>query len=121
MADTTVSFMVEKSWVTDNNIDETTIALYRYSDDNWDKLVTRKVTEDSNSLYFEAETSGFSPFAVTGKTIGEPGGEGIIEPTVTAEKPPNPTPTEKKGIPGFSLFAGLSVLLIAVQLLRKKN
>jgi len=121
MADTTVSFMVEKSWVTDNNIDETTIALYRYSDDNWDKLVTRKVTEDSNSFYFEAETSGFSPFAVTGKTIGEPGGEGIIEPTVTAEKTPIPTPTEKKGISGFSLFAGLSVLLIAVQLLRKKE
>ncbi len=121
MADTTVSFMVEKSWVTDNNIDETTIALYRYSDDTWHELVTRKVTEDSNSFYFEAETPGFSPFAVTGKTIGEPGGEGIIEPTVTAEKTPIPTPTEKKGIPGFSLFAGLSVLLIAVQLLRKKN
>ena len=122
MAGTTVSFMVEKSWVTDNDIDETTIALYRYSDNNWNKLVTRKITEDSNSLHFEAETSGFSPFAVTGKTMGEPGGEGIIaEPTITADKTPVPTPTEKKGIPGFSLFAGLSILLIAVQLLRKKN
>ena len=121
MADTTVSFMVEKSWITDNNIDETTISLYRYSGNNWDKLVTRKVTEDSNRLYFEAETSGFSPFAVTGKTIGEPRGEGIIEPTVTAEKTPAPTPTEEKGIPGFGLFAGFSVLLIAVQLLRKKE
>ncbi len=120
MADTTVSFTVEKSWVTDNNIDETTISLYRYSDNNWGKLVTRKVTEDSNSLYFEAETSGFSPFAVTGKkTMGEPGGEGIIEPTVTADK--TPTPTETKGIPGLSLFAGLSILLMAVQLLRRKN
>ena len=82
--------------------------------------MTTKIAEDVNSLQFEAETPGFSPFAVTGKTIGEPGGEGIIpEPTVTAEK--TPTPTEKKGIPGFSLFAGLSILLITVQLLRKKN
>lgn len=72
-------------------------------------------------MQFEAETPGFSPFAVTGKTIGEPGGEGIIEPTVTAEKTPAPTPTEKKGMSGFGLFAGLSVLLIAVQLLRKKE
>ena len=122
MADTTVSFTVEKSWITVNNIDETTIALYRYSDDTWHKLVTRKIAEDANSLQFEAETPGFSPFAVTGKELeGEPGGEGIIEPTVTAEKTPIPTPTEKKGIPGFSLFAGLSILLMAVQLLRKKN
>ncbi len=82
--------------------------------------MTTKIAEDVNSLQFEAETPGFSPFAVTGKTIGEPGGEGIIpEPTVTAEK--TPTPTEKKGIPWFSLFAGLSILLITVQLLRKKN
>jgi PGF-pre-PGF domain-containing protein len=121
IADATVVFTVDKSWITKNNIDESSIALYRYSDDEWHKLVTKKIAEDANSLQFEAETSGFSPFAVTGKTIGEPGGEGIIEPTVTAEKTPTPTPTEEKGIPGFGLFAGLSVLLIAVQLLRKKE
>jgi len=123
IADTSVSFKVEKSWVTDNNIDDATIALYRYSDDNWHKLVTRKIAEDANSLQFEAETSGFSPFAVTGKKImAKFGGEGIVaQPTATAEKTPVPTPTEKEGIPGFGLFAGLSVLLIAVQLLRKKK
>ena len=121
IADATVVFTVDKSWITKNNIDESSIALYRYSDDTWHKLVTRKISEDANSLQFEAETPGFSPFAVTGKTMGEPRGEGIIEPTVTAEKTPAPTPTEEKGIPGFGLFAGLSVLLIAVELLRKKK
>ena len=121
IADATVVFTVDKSWITKNNIDESSIALYRYSDDTWHKLVTKKIAEDANNLQFEAETPGFSPFAVTGKTIGEPGGEGIIEPTVTAEKTTAPTPTEEKGIPGFGLFAGLSVLLIAVQLLRKKE
>jgi len=121
IADATVVFTVEKSWITKNNIDESSIALYRYSDDTWHELVTRKIAEDANSLQFEAETPGFSPFAVTGKTIGEPGGEGIIKPTVTAEKTPAPTQTEEKGMPGFGLFAGLLVLLIAVQLLRKKK
>jgi len=87
--DATVVFTVEKSWITANNIDEPSIALYRYSDDTWHKLVTRKISEDANSLQFEAETPGFSPFAVTGKTIGEPRGEGIVEPTVTAELEPD--------------------------------
>ncbi|MBC2763107.1 MAG: PGF-pre-PGF domain-containing protein, partial [ANME-2 cluster archaeon] len=120
---TTVSFIIEKSWVTDNDIDETTIALYHYSDNNWNKLVTRKIAEDANSLLFEAETPGFSPFAVTGKkTMEETGDEVIIaEPTITADKTSAPTPTEKTGIPGFSLFVGLSVLLIAMRLLHKKN
>jgi len=123
IADTTVVFTVDKSWITENNIDETSMALYRYSDDTWHELVTRKIAEDANSLQFEVETPGFSPFAVTGKEgEGEPDGEGIVaQPTVTVEKTPVPTPTEKEGIPGFSLFAGFSVLLIAVQLLRKKK
>jgi len=123
IADVTVVFTVDKSWINENNIDKSSIALYRYSDDTWHELVTMKIAEDANSLQFEAETPGFSPFAVTGKEFErEAGGEDIIaEPTVTAEKTPAPTPTEKKGIPGFSLFAGLSVLLIAVQLLRKKK
>jgi PGF-pre-PGF domain-containing protein len=117
-----VVFIVEKSWITANNIDEPSIALYRYSDDTWHELVTRKIAEDANSLQFEAETPGFSPFAVSGKKTGEPRVEGIIaEPTETADKTPAPTPAEEKGIPGFGLFAGLSVLLIAVQLLRKKK
>ena len=122
IADATVVFTVEKSWITGNNIDESSIALYHYRDDTWHELVTRKIAEDANSLQFEAETTGFSPFAVSGKkTMGETGGEGIIEPTVTAEKTPASTPTEEKGMPGFGLFAGLSILLIAVQLLHKNK
>ena len=96
------------------------IALYRYSDDTW-KLVTRKIAENANSLQFEAETSGFSPFAVSGKKImAKFGSEGIVAQP-TAEKTPASTPTEEKGMPVFSLFAGLSILLISVQLLRKKK
>jgi len=123
IADATVVFTVERSWITENNIDESSIAIYRYSNDNWNKLMTRKIAEDANNLQFEAETSGFSQFAVTGKKLeGEPGGESIfVEPTVTVKKSPGPTTIGEEGIPGFGLFAGFSVLLIAVQLLRKKK
>ena len=82
--------------------------------------MTKWVHEDAEYLYLKAETQGFSPFAITGNTISGPGGEGSIgEPTLTADK--TPTPTDDEGIPGFSLFAGLSILLITVQLLRKRS
>jgi len=123
MADTTVSFMVDRSWVTNNDISESSISLYRYSDDNWGKRVTRKTGEDPDNLYFEAEVTEFSPFAVTGKKATvKPGGEGIIiEPTATAEKTPVPTPTKSKGIPGSSIFVSALVLFTVVQLIRKKK
>ena len=118
-----INFKVEKSWVIDNKISKSTISLNRYSDGIWNPLETYRIGEDADYLYFEAKVPGFSPFAVTGKkAVGESGGEGIIvDPTETADKKPVQAPTEKKGIPGFSLFAGVSVLLIVIQILRKNN
>ena len=58
-----VGFKVEKSWVA-GGVDESSIALYRYSDKAWGELVTRKAGEDDKYLYFEAETPGFSPFSI---------------------------------------------------------
>ena len=82
-------------------------------------------SSDSVGVVSSGEASGNIHISETKiKTLleGEPGGEGITaEPTAKVEKTPVPTPTEKKGMPGFGLFAGLSVLLIAVQLLRKKK
>jgi len=125
IANPIIGFKVETTWISENNIDGSTIKLHRYNGVNWESLVTTQTSQDADYLYFESETSGFSPFAVTGEELeGEPGGEGITaEPAVavTLEETPVPTPTEKGGIPGFGLFAGLSVLLIAVQLLRKNK
>ncbi|MCL7414259.1 MAG: PGF-pre-PGF domain-containing protein, partial [ANME-2 cluster archaeon] len=125
MAGTTVVFTVEKSWINENNIDESSTSLYHYSEGSWQELKTRKTFEDTDSLQFEAEAQQFSSFALVGKKIVEkPGGEGIIpEPEVTVEKTATivPTATENEGLPGFSLLAGMSVLLIAVQILRKKE
>jgi len=120
IANPIINFKVEKSWIIDNKISKSTISLNRYSDGIWNPLETYRIGEDAEYLYLEAKVPGFSPFAVTGKkAVGESGGEGIIvEPT---EKQPVQAPTEKKGIPGFSLFAGVSVLLIVMQILRKNN
>jgi len=65
-----IEFKVNKLWIIDNNINETTIKLSRY-DGNWTVLPTSKLSEDEVSFYFEAETAGFSLFAISGeKKVG---------------------------------------------------
>ena len=59
-------FRVEKSWINENNIDVDTIALYRYTN-KWEKLNTVKISEDSENVYFEAESPGLSVFAIAGE------------------------------------------------------
>lgn len=66
-----VCFKVEKSWIRDNEIDQPSIILNRYSDKKWNKLPTTLLSEDNNYLYFTAETPGFSPFAITGKAAAK--------------------------------------------------
>jgi hypothetical protein len=64
-----VSFKVAKSWVQDKKIDKSSITLNMYSDKAWNQLPTSLSGEDDNYLYFTAQTSGFSNFAITGKII----------------------------------------------------
>lgn len=73
-----VSFRVEKDWIDSNGVDESEIGLSRYSEGKWGELSTRKVGEDDRYVYFEAETPGFSPFAITvpeASVSGVDGGE----------------------------------------------
>ena len=62
-----ICFKVEKSWMKDKGIDQSSIILNRYSDKKWNPLTTRQSGDDEKYLYFTAETPGFSPFAITGK------------------------------------------------------
>jgi PGF-pre-PGF domain-containing protein len=62
----TIGFRVEKSWISANNIKVSTIALYRWSDNKWGKLETRKISEDGTDVYFQAESPGLSVFAIGG-------------------------------------------------------
>jgi len=75
-----VGFKVNKKWITENNINMDTITLQHFNGDQWDSLNTGKVGEDDEYTYFEAETPGFSPFAITASKnileIGPAGEEG---------------------------------------------
>lgn len=63
-----ICFKVEKSWMQDKSIDKSSITLNRYNNKKWNELPTSYIKEDDKYLYFTAETPGFSPFAITGKT-----------------------------------------------------
>lgn len=65
----TISFKVEKAWVDANLINPDTIALNRYVG-GWVKLSTRNTGGDAKYYNFEAESPGFSIFAITGAHSG---------------------------------------------------
>jgi PGF-pre-PGF domain-containing protein len=67
-----IKFKVNRSWIADESIDENSVKLNRYnnSTQNWDALATIKVDEDNISIFYEAQTPGFSFFAITGESAG---------------------------------------------------
>ncbi|MCD4846286.1 MAG: PGF-pre-PGF domain-containing protein [Methanosarcinales archaeon] len=131
IVDVTISFKVEKSWITSNNIDQTTIRMNRYSNGTWNTLETSLIDQDDNNFYYKSGTPGFSSFAVTGKPnlTGSAGEEGmVVDPTVVEESSTdtdtsadNISTEEKTGIPAPGLFISLLILLIVVQFIRKKE
>lgn len=62
---TVIGFRVPKDWIRNNGFDASSIRMYRFSEGNWNELQTRTAGEDSGSVFFEADTPGFSPFAIT--------------------------------------------------------
>ncbi|MFP4655873.1 MAG: PGF-pre-PGF domain-containing protein, partial [Methanohalobium sp.] len=63
-----IDFIVDKTWIRNNNIDRSTIKMCRHHDGSWDKLETRKLSENETIIRFRADTPEFSPFAITGET-----------------------------------------------------
>ncbi len=71
----TINFRVEKSWIEENNITNGTITLNRYSEGKWTPLSTSKVSDDADYIHYEAETPGFSCFAVIFERLLNPQGQ----------------------------------------------
>ncbi len=61
-----VTFKVSYSWLIDNEIDKEEVLLLRYHDDEWQEISTTILNEDSTYVYYEAEITGFSYFAIAG-------------------------------------------------------
>jgi hypothetical protein len=68
IANPVIGFRVDRDWIDENDIDPDSIVLNRY-DGGWSELSTWQTDSDNNYLYFEASTSGFSSFVITGETM----------------------------------------------------
>ncbi|APH38820.1 PGF-pre-PGF domain-containing protein [Methanohalophilus halophilus] len=64
MEDPVIGFRVSMDWMSDNGVDPASIALFHY-ENGWEQLETTQTDEDSDYFYFEADTTGFSPFAIS--------------------------------------------------------
>lgn len=60
-----IEFKANKSWVTRNDIDPSKVHLYRYNE-TWLGLTTQLMNETTDQYFYQAETPGFSYFAITG-------------------------------------------------------
>lgn len=68
----TILFNVEKKLIKERGVDEKTITLNRFSEGVWEKVTTKKITEDEKYLYYEAKSPGLSHFAATGVLMPPP-------------------------------------------------
>lgn len=127
IASPTINFFVEKSWVTENNIDESTIRLNRYNDGEWNPIDVEKMGEDEDYLSLEAQTPEFSSFAITGKAKQS----GIVQPTSTNDlesglmpqttEPHETKPTQSTSkTTGFEISTGVLGLIIVIFIMKKK-
>ncbi|MEM5815714.1 MAG: PGF-pre-PGF domain-containing protein [Candidatus Aenigmatarchaeota archaeon] len=62
-----IRFKVDKFWIKNNDIDTSTISMYRWDGEKWEKLSTTKLTEDENNVYFEANSNKLSILAISGE------------------------------------------------------
>jgi PGF-pre-PGF domain-containing protein len=66
----TITFGVSETWLIDHAAAREDIVLMRYHDYLWDALPTRFDHKSSDIFYFNADTPGFSYFAVAVKPVG---------------------------------------------------
>ncbi len=124
IANQVIGFKVAKSWITENDIDESTIKLNRYSSGVWGQLPTTKTDEDDSYIYLSSETPGFSPFAITGDEISSTAVADtdplFSPPSSTADDGVSETVGETGNVPydeaksssGFVLVIGLIVISV---------
>ena len=125
IANPRIYFIVEKTWINENNIDEGSIRLNRYSEGKWNPLVTTEIDEDFDYLYYMANTPGFSPFAITGQKKQT----GDLQPTINigsteSESKSNTSPNEsetksRRAIPGFDILVAVIGLVVIIFANRK--
>jgi len=130
-----INFRVPRAWISENNINESAVTLYRYSQDTWNALPTVLSGEDKDYFYFTAETPGFSPFAISSTEISTQSVEIFQTKNKESqelnesnhsegEKQKNPDSDiekEKKDTPGPDVFFTAAEVMVSYTILRRRK
>ncbi|MBC2697289.1 MAG: TIGR04279 domain-containing protein [ANME-2 cluster archaeon] len=135
--DPTITFIVDRSWVSDNDIILNTISFYYHNDytNTWEKMPTQKIGEDSTSYQFKASLpirGSLGPMAISGKNL-------VYVPTSVPTSTPMITPSEnileiisnatnittwteiwKTKVPGFQALTAI-IALITLYIIRNRR
>ena len=60
-----IKFQIPSSWFTSNSADKEKVKLYRYIGSQWYSLYTRVISTSGSTYTYEADSPGFSYFAIT--------------------------------------------------------
>ncbi|MBU2637522.1 MAG: PGF-pre-PGF domain-containing protein, partial [Nanoarchaeota archaeon] len=124
-----ISFFVERTWLAENGVAPANIVLKRFAA-AWEELPTKVLTSDEDKFYFEADTPGFSVFAIGVKAaaaaaqVEEEAEEAPSEEAPAEEAAPAaPAEPAKKSLAWLYVLLAVVVIgaVVAVVLLKKKK
>ncbi|MDD3247087.1 MAG: PGF-pre-PGF domain-containing protein [Methanosarcina sp.] len=101
--DAAVNFKVEKTWLQANGLEKSSIVLNMYDNDKWVAVPITITGQDSTYVYFTAEVSEYSTFAITSKTI-------TVDSTLTSTSSNNNT-EETNGLTKSEIIHILEMIL----------
>lgn len=85
-----INFKIAKTWLTENNFDKNSMALFHYVNGAWVELTTTLGEEDADYINYVANTPGFSYFLIGAKTAAAAREEPTLPPEETVEVTPAP-------------------------------
>ena len=125
-----IIFRVPRSWIGSNGIDPDSITMMHYNG-AWEPLPTSKISETSEWAYYEASTTSFSPFAITGKISNggslslipqATGSNGQKEGSTNIEENKNSAPETSGNLIKYLIFgAFIGIALSAILILKNRK
>lgn len=106
-----ITFKVDSSWLSGQQMTEDDVALLRYHDSAWQTLETKKISTKDGYSYYEAVTPGFSSFAIS--AVKKEKAE-LAQDTLSVDENEYVPAREKSGTPKSTLLLmALSVTVVA--------
>lgn len=115
--DAQIKFKVNSSWIQDMGLNPEDVKLQIYNGTTWEILPTTLESNATGYVVYEAQTSGFSPFAITAEKelASSPSSETEVQNISS-----NATSvTKETKVPGFEALSAIVGMLAVAYLIRK--